>query len=619
MQELTGTGNRVLEVDLSTRRVEVYRVAYRERQLFMGAKGLGLKLLFDRLTAGCDPLGPENILAFMPGVLMGTGAPCSGRFAALAKSPLTGIMAASSCGGPFGMALKTAGWDGLLIRGRAETPTWLLVTEEGISFEDASGLWGMEIPRAQAALEEKGRGSVVIGPAGENLVRCAVMASGHRFFGRGGLGAVMGSKNLKAVAARGGAYRIRPADPVRFEKVKKRATAYINRNPMTSRAYRLFGTAANVRLSLAGRILPVNNFRDGVHPDGDLISGETMAGTRRTTHHTCRPCTILCGHRGEFEGRTTTVPEYETLGLLGANLGIFDPEAIARLNDLCGRLGLDTISAGGTLAWVMEAASKGYVGSDLRFGSTEGVEEALVDMAYMRGFGRDTALGSRRLSERYGGRDFAMQVKGLELAAYDPRGCYGQGLAYAVANRGGCHLSAFLAAQEVFFGLLKPDTVRAKARWVKMFEDITCGINSLQTCQFTMYAYVLEPPLTRYTPNRALCVLMQHLPQVALRLVDVTVYRDLWNAVTGIALSGADFLKAGERIHVLERYMNTREGIDRFDDTLPGRLLKEGRACDPRGLTVPLAKMLPRYYRLRGYDERGVPTKNTLEALEIIP
>jgi len=618
MKEIKGTSNKILEVGLSNKTVEIYTVLYRERQLFMGAKGLGLKLLFDRLTPGCDPLGPENIIAFMPGVLMGTGAPCSGRFEAIAKSPLTGIMGTSSCGGPFGMALKTAGWDGLLIKGQAETPTYLQITGDGVEFMDAGGLWGKEIPETQEVLDGKGAASVVIGPAGENLVRFANMASGHRFLGRGGLGAVMGAKNLKGVVARGGVYRIRPHNLESFKKIKKRATDYINQNSMTSDKYRNYGTNANVRPCLENRILPVNNFQDGWHELGDQVAGEVMAEKHRTKHHTCKPCTILCGHKGRFKGEEMAVPEYETVGLMGTNLGIFDSDRIAEWNRICGRLGLDTISAGGTLAWVMEASSKGLVDGDLRFESPEGVAQALEDIAHMRGFGAEMALGSRALSAKYGGGDFAMHVKGLEMAAYDPRGSFGQGLAYAVANRGGCHLSAYLVAQEVYFDLLKPDAIRGKARWVKLFEDLTCCINALQTCQFTMFAYLMEPPLTKYTPDSLLGFLMKYVPAVAIPLVDYSIYRELWNSVTGIPLSGSEFLSTGERIHVLERYMNTREGICSRDDTLPGRLLREGRAGDPEKRTVPLKKMLPEYYRLRGYDENGIPTVATLKRLGII-
>lgn len=617
MEKIDGCTNRLLEVDLTTESITITTISNEMRRLYLGAKGLGLKLLYDRMTPGTDPLGPDNYLAFMPGVLLGTGAPCSGRFAALTKSPLTNIMVSSSCGGPFGMAFKTAGWDGLIITGKAKSPVYLDITDKGVEFKPAEDLWGKEIPQVQTVLDIKKSKSIVIGPAGENLVRFANLASGHRFLGRGGIGAVMGSKNLKAIVSTGGAFRIKPRDPVKFKKLVKTSTRYINQNPLSTVNYRNFGTASNVKPCNKAGLLPVNNFKDGSHENAPRVYGETMAADHETSHHTCKPCTIQCGHKGQFGGETLSAPEYETIGLLGTSLGIFDLERIAQWNQLCGRLGLDTISAGGTLAWVMEATEKGLVKTNLAFGCPDGVEKALEDMAHARDFGKEMARGSRYLAEKYRGQEFAIHIKGLEMAAYDPRGSFGQGLSYAVANRGGCHLSAYLVAQEIYLDLLKPDSAFGKARWVKFFEDLTCCINSLQTCQFTMFAFLLEPPLSKFTPKPLLAALMQYLPVLAIQLIDVSLYQGLWNAVTGIELSKKEFLRAGERIHVLERLMNTREGIDASDDVLPLRLLISGRESDPENRVVPLGKMKSAYYRHRGYDENGIPLDSLLEKLGI--
>ena len=617
MKELLGTSNRILEVDLNESKVDIYQVKPEERRLYLGGKGLGLKLLYDRLKPGTDPLGEENILVFMPGVFMGTGAPCSGRFAALTKSPLTGILVASSCGGSFGMNLKTAGWDGLLVRGKAARPSYLLITLEGVEFRDAAEIWGLDTVETQVKLDEKRAGMLVIGPAGENLVRFANIASGDRFLGRGGMGAVMGSKNLKAIVALGGAYKITPLDQPAFDRLKKKAAAYINRNRFTGNLFRKYGTPANVRPCLKANILPVNNFSDGSHAEALKISGEETQKNHKTSHHTCKPCTILCGKKGTFGGEELPSPEYETVTLLGSNLGVFDMGRIAEWNRICGRMGMDTISAGGTLAWVMEAAEKGLVRSDLKFGSPEGISQALLDIAYRKGFGGEMAQGSKALSETYGGTSFAMHVKGLEIAGYDPRGSFGLGLAYAVANRGGCHLSAYLVAQEVVLGLLRPHAVRGKADHVRFLESLNNCVNSLQTCLFTLFAYLLEPPLTKYTPAPLLRFLMQEMPQVAIPLIDYTLYRDLWSAVTGIKISRRDFLEAGDRITVLERYMNTREGISRVHDTLPDRFLREGRKSDPKAYTVPIEKLRSTYYKKRGYDRNGIPTPTTLKRLGI--
>jgi len=577
-----------------------------------------MKLLSDRMKPGIDPMGEENILAVMPGVLMGTGAACSARFAAVTKSPLTGIFASSSCGGPFGMSLKTAGWDGLLIKGKSPKPVYLYITAEGPEFRDAEKLWGMDALSAQKQITDKNSNALVIGPAGENGVRFANIVTGERHIGRTGMGAVMGSKYLKAVVAKGGDFKILPKNQALFDKIKKKAASYIKSNPMTSQVYTAFGTPANTNLSNSAGILPVKNFSEGMHDEAYKISGENMKEVFHTKHHTCKPCSILCGKKGTFGDKELPVPEFETVGLMGSNIGVFDPLRIAEWNRICSETGMDTISTGSTLAWVMEASEKGLVKSNLKFGSPEGVSEALHDIAYGRGFGKDMGEGVRALSQKYGGEDFAIHVKGLEMAAYDPRGAFGQGLSYAVANRGACHLSAYLVALEVYFNLLKPYTTKAKPEFVRFFESLTCCINSLHTCQFTMYAYTFEPPLTKYTPKTLLGFMMQNLPSIAVKLVDFSTYTALWSAVTGIDISDAEFLKAGDRIHVLERYMNTREGISRKDDTLPPRLLKEGRKSDTNKRTVPLEKMLDKYYKIRGYDSNGIPTESTLKRLGIV-
>lgn len=621
MQTIVGTSGRVIEINLSTGQVGDVLVSDHDQRNYLGGKGLGLKLLYDRMDRGVDPLGEHNYLALMTGVLMGTGAPCSGRFSALTKSPLTGIMLHCSCGGPFGMALKTNGFDGLLITGRAAAPVVIDIDAAGARMVDGSALWGLDTRESQKRLNADGKSGVLtIGPAGENQVLIANAASGARFLGRGGLGAVMGAKRVKAIVARGGSHVIVPADKKRFDEAGKRASAYIQNNPVTSDAYRNHGTSSHVSWCNDAGILPVRNFQDGSHPRADRISGQTMHRRYNARPSTCKPCSILCGHKGTHaDGSVHQIPEYETVGLLGSNLGIFDPDAVCAFNDRCNLLGMDTISAGSILAWCMEAGERGLIRTPLAFGVADGIIQALEDMAHRRGFGDEMANGTRSLSLRYGGADYAIQIKGLEMPAYDPRGCWGQGLAYAVANRGGCHLSAATFALEVTFGYLNPYTTRAKAHFVRFFENLYAAVNSLHTCQFTAYAYVLEPPLVKYTPKWLLAISMQFMPAVAIRLMDVSLYCKLWRSTTGRKLNQWQMLKAGERSHVLERLMNTGEGISRKDDTLPRRFLIEARPCDPDRRTVPLQPMLSAYYRLRGYDSHGIPTPRTLKRLGIQP
>ena len=617
MQDIIGTSNKILEIDLTNQSFEETEINKKDRKQYLGGKGLGLKLLYDRMTPGVDPLGEDNMIAIMMGVLLGTGAPCSGRFEAVTKSPLTGIMCSASCGGPFGMALKTSGWDGIIIKGTAKKPVYLLIDSKGVKFKDAKKIWGKDTEKSQEAMLADGSGALTIGPAGENLVRYANLCSGHRFLGRGGMGAVLGSKNLKGIVAKGKEFKIVPKKKAKFDKHKKKLNKYINNNSITSITYRNYGTNANVNLSNASGILPVRNFTGGSHGEAHKISGEEVKEKYDTKYHTCKPCTILCGHKGTFNKKELPVPEYETTGLLGSNLEIFDPVLIAEWNDVCGKLGMDTISAGGTISWAMEATEKSLFNSELKFGKGDNISETLSDIAKLKGVGKELAMGSKWLSQKYGGEEFAIHVKGMEMAAYDPRGAVGQGLSYAVANRGACHLSTVIFTLEAYFDMASPRAKRWKGYMVKWFENVFSALNSLHICQFTAYAVFLEPPLVKFTPVPMLKLLTQNIAPVALAVMDISLLPKLWSSVTGINMGMLKFKKTGERVHVLERYMNTLEGISKKDDTLPGRLLNEGRNCDPKGLPVPLEPMLKAYYKSRGFDKNGIPKKSLLRRLKI--
>ena len=619
MKKIIGTSNRLLEIDLSKQSIKVTKIDPKEREMYLGGKGLGMKILYDRMKPGIDPLNEDNMLAVMMGVFIGTGAPCTGRWDAVTKSPLTNIMVSSSCGGPFGIAFKTAGYDGLLISGKADKPVYIKIDDKGASIEDASEIWGKDTDETQEYFNlGKKDGAMVIGLAGENLVKYANVKSGHRFLGRGGIGAVLGSKNIKAVVAFGGQYKIVPKNEEEFKKLKKKANKFINANHTTSDLYRNYGTASHVNACNKSGILPVNNFQDGQTEKALQISGEMYKVKHDSKFSSCSNCTILCGHKGTFDdGKMLQLPEYETVGLLGSNLGNYDTTKLAEWNEKCGILGLDTISMGTTLSYVMEATEKGLMKTGLKFESPEGVEEMIDAIAKREGIGDDIANGTRWLSEKYGGREFAMHVKGMELSAYDPRGVWGQGLSYAVANRGGCHLSAPVFSMEGIVHLLNPYTTKYKPKFVDYFENMFAAINSLHTCEFTTYAYMLEPFIAKNTPNKMLGFLMQNAAELALSLMDVTVYSDLYEAITGIELSQKGMFLSGRRVHVLERYMNTLEGISRKDDTLPRRLLKEERLSDKKNRVVPLEKMLGKYYKIKGYDDNGIPTEATLEELGI--
>jgi len=620
MEEIVGSTNRILEIDLSANETKEFQISPEERRQYIGGKGLALFYLSRRLPVNIDPLSAENPLIIMLGALLGTGAPCSSRFCAVTKSPLTEIIVASSCGGPFGLALKTAGYEGLILRGKAASPTTIVIDNTGVRFEDASALWGSTTHQTETLLGLKANESaLVIGPAGENLVHYANIMSGGRFLGRGGLGAVMGSKNVKAVVARGGKYKIVTTDPQRFAQLVKKGNRQINHNLFTKTLYRKFGTAANVKLCNDGNILPVYNFRAGQHPRASDVSGEVQSVLFNYKPAPCRSCTIICGHKGDYEGATRKATEYETVSLMGANLGIFDPKKISDWNDQCGELGMDTITTGGTLAYVMEAAEKGLYTSPLRFGNPDGISETLNKIAYRQDGGDELANGSRWLAEKYGGMEFAIQVKGMEMSGYDPRGSWGQGLSYAVANRGACHLSATTFMLEVFLGFLDPHSIKAKAQFVHFFENLYCAVNSMQICLFTGFAYLLEPPLIKFTPKPLLAFMMRNFPKLATSLVNCSAYSRLITLATGVKFSQRALLACGERIHLFERYLNGREGISRKDDTLPERFLSEGRLTDPQNRVVPLDQMLDSYYKIRGYSPEGMPTVKTLKKHQVKP
>ncbi len=627
MKVIKGESKAFLHIDLTEERWSILRADEEVLNRYLGGKGLGLKLFYDLLGGNdgraldeIDPLGPENMLCFMMGTFMATGAPCSARFAGVTKSPLTGIMTSSSCGGPFGIACKTAGWDGVLIRGRSSRPVVLQIDEDGVRFEDAGELWGMETGEAQKRLLDNPRkGALVIGPAGENGVLYSVIRSGNRYLGRGGLGTVMGAKQVKAVIALGRSYRIEPVDPVRFERLNRKAKRYMERNPFIQ-SYRAYGTNFSIRPGIKAGFVPVRNFRDRTDPRCEALSGEAMAERYHTEHAVCAPCSILCGHKGTWpDGTKRHIPEYETIGLWGGNLMNFDPDIVGIWNDRLGELGIDTISCGATVGWAMEASEKGLRPSELSFGKTDNIVRIIEDIAYRRGEGEDLSLGTRQLAEKYGGGEFAIQVKGLEIAAYDPRAAWGQGLNYAVANRGGCHLSAYPVALEAVFGYIPPYSTLAKASWVNYFEDLFAAVNSLQSCQFTTFGYLLEPPIAKYTPKPLLKLAMTFLPDIAQLVLDLSLPSGLVTAITGRKIGPGEFKRAGRRVHILERQMNCLMGVSRKADTLPERFLKEADTAHPVKSVVPLKPLLDAYYRKKGYGENGLPRARTLSRLGIGP
>lgn len=610
--EQTAVNDKVLKVDLTSGAIEHLTISPEDRLKYLGGKGLALKLLADHIHPNVDPLSPDNLLVFMTGPTAGTPAPAGGRFVAAGKSPLTGIFASSFAGGRFGLSLKRSGYDGLIIQGKAASPVFIKIDDGDVSIQDASSLWGLDTYETQETT--KGEGDwVVIGPAGENMVRFAVLASGKRIAGRCGLGALMGSKNLKGIVA-SGTRKFSPADKDLFKKALDIAVKKVRAHDNTGNRLRSLGTPQNVRLYGENSIMPVKNFSRSSFDRLDDISAEKIQKDHFVKNHGCVGCPIQCGRMGNFNGRELVSPEYETIGMMGSNLLVGDISRIADWNDKLNRLGLDSISTGNTLGFAMELQEKGLLDAGLSFGSPAGVDSILEDIAYRRGLGNDLAEGVKRFSDKYGGREFAIHVKGLEMAAYDPRGCSGQGLGYATANSGATHLSGSTHAVEAE-SYLSPHGVKGKAHFVKYMQDLTDAVNSSIFCIQTEYPFLEENFSYKYTPMPILRLFMRNLPALAVNATDISDYSRLLSGLLGFRISKKDFLNAGERIFNLERMLNNREGIDRKDDNLPDRLLTEQR--DPGEPPLELEKMLDKYYRLRGWDHQGRPTPKVLRRLEI--
>ena len=445
---------------------------------------------------------------------------------------------------------------------------------------------------------------VVIGPAGENLVKFSVIASDKRVAGRCGLGAVMGSKNLKGIVARG-THKVMVADPNRFQKALKVARKKVRAHDNTGRRLRELGTAQNVRAFGSASIMPVRNFSKSRFEKMEDISAEKIRDSHKIKNHGCPGCPIQCGRIGKFNSRKLISPEYETIALMGSNLMVGDLDEIAGWNDRLNRLGLDSISTGGVIGFAMELTEKGMLDTDLKFGESANIEKTIEDIAYRRGLGDELAEGVKRLSEKYGGKDFANHVKGLEIAGYDPRGCTGQGLGYATANCGATHLSGATHAVETDplgggeKSYLNPHGTKAKAHFVVFLQDVMEMTNSAVFCLQTQYPFLEENFAYKFTPKPILRFVMRNLPTIAIATTDLSDYCALMSGLLGYKIGRKELYRVGQRIFNLERYMNCREGITRTDDTLPGRMLTD--AGEKGWATVELKKMLEQYYRLRGW------------------
>jgi len=612
---LGGYVGKILYVDLTSRDLREERISEDVARKYLGGSGLGARILYDLTRAQTNALGPENLLIFMNGPLTGTKIPLSGRHQVVAKSPLTSIYGESDVGGTWGSQLKKAGYDGLVLEGRAEKPTYLWICDGTVEFRDATHLWGMDTYEVDETLKKETDLKAVtnsIGPAGERLTRIAgIMTDGRdgRASARCGLGAVMGSKNVKSIVAKG-SKEVPLANPEGLMHSIRECSKMIVDG---TKSLHLFGTSGGtVAIEQLGD-MPVKNWLEGRFEEGaKRISGTRMAESILVGRYYCGACIVGCGRRVKIEhGPYALVdgagPEYETMACIGATNLVDDLKAIAKAHELCNRYGLDVISTGQVIGFAFEAYERGLItaedtgGLTLRWGDPASMIELVRRIGEREGIGWLLGEGVKRAADRIGGiaPEFALHVKGLELPGHDPRAYNSVGLAYATSNRGACHLQA---ASHLFERTVTmpdlgyPQTldrfgVDGKGEFVAKMQDLMCIFDSAKLCKFLLFG-------------------------------EVKVWRIVeWlNLVTGWNLTAQELMKVGERIYNLKRMYNVRCGVSRKDDTLPPRVLTHKRGCGGAASNLPpLSTMLSDYYAYRGWDEMGIPTEARLTQLGLTP
>lgn len=608
---MKGYNGRILWIDLTSRKSKVETISVEVLKSFLGGKGLGIYLLYNNLKAKVDPYDPSNLLIFVTGPLTGTTFPCVSRTGVVTKSPMTNTFLDSYAGGVLGYAIKAAGYDALVLTGKSFNPVSVVIEEDKISIEDASSLWGLSSLKTESILRDqlknesnKRIGIAVIGPAGERMVRFSGIITENRIFGRGGAGAVMGSKNLKALIVKG-KRETEIYDESEFKGLVKRCHEKIASHPMTKRGgiFPRVGTMHTVDVTNETGTLPTRYWRENSFDHASNINGESFTPYIIKSRG-CFLCPIACSRdtKGIWAGKEfiTEGPEYETIYAFGSNLEIYDPNLIIAADQLCDEYGMDTISCGNVIGFAMECFEKGLIkkgdiGFDLRFGNAESVPSMIQLIGERKGIGDILAEGVMRASMKIdGSSDFAMHVKGLELPGYDPRGMKGQGLTYALSDRGACHLRSNTLRTELL-GLPKPIDRYGYDGKPEMVWELQLNyvmFDCLITCIFGGLAITAED------------------------------YLSAINAVTGWSLSWDEFRNTHKRVWTFSRLFNCREGFRRKDDTLPLRLFIEPSTRGPSKGEVmnkeAFEKMLDEYYEIVGWDKKtGIPTEKVIKDLEL--
>ncbi|MDH5713680.1 MAG: aldehyde ferredoxin oxidoreductase family protein [Candidatus Bathyarchaeota archaeon] len=599
-----GYAGKILYVDLTRKKTATKPLQNKFCEKYIGGNGFAIRLLYDNTKPKIDPLGPENTLIFAVGPFAGTMVPTSGKYIVQAKSPLTNFMGESVSSGAWGQAFKRAGYDAIVIKGRAEKPTYLFVDDNIIQFRDAKNLWGKDsLQTGELIIEEIGDENVcsaTIGPAGENLVRFASITNDrYRQAGRTGMGTVMGSKNLKAVAVRG-TKRIEVSNLEKLMKVCQ--DIYKECQGAGAEAYRTYGTPVMVLVQNHIAALPTRNWQQSTFEMAENISGEYIREHCLAKVIACSGCPIACDHLvaiedGPYKGTTTSV-EFETIYALGSNCGIGYFPAIAKASDLCDQLGIDTISTGVTIGWAMECFEKGILtkkdtgGIELTFGNHEALIEVISKIAYREGIGELLAEGVKRASEKVGkgSEHFAMHNKGLEFPGYDLRGLKASALGFNTSTRGGCHLRSSMYDFDAKGKVDRFKADKSLGAMVKDREELWAIVDSLILCKF------IRGILS--TPDK---------------------FAELYTLVTGIKMTSDQLQKAGERIYNLEKAYNVREGWTKKDDYPPPRVMKDpipdGVAKGSLVTKKEFELMLNAYFEARGWNSDGIPTKEKLTEL----
>jgi aldehyde:ferredoxin oxidoreductase len=595
-----GFHGRLLHIDLTSGQYSSCELEESRLRAFLGGLGLGTSLLYDYAPAGVEPFSPDNPLIFTSAPLVGTGLTTTAKFGVVTKSPLTGFIGDSLSSSHFALEFKNTGFDGAVITGSASSLVYIFISDQKLEIRDAEHLRGKSPNDTEAAIKSELKNArlrvAAIGAAGENRVRFATISNEGRHAGRGGVGAVMGSKNLKAIAVCG------DREPLVFDPEGVNAIAGLLRRRSLSSVtdkYRSIGTVANLAVFNRLGVLPARNFQQSTFEHSDALSGETLTETNFARRHGCASCSIRCERLFKSLDGEEQRLEYETLFALGPLCGIKDPEIVLKAASLCDLYGMDTISTGGTLAWAMECGEKGLLPEaekfGLRFGQSHGILSAIQTIAQRQGLGALLAEGSRRAALEIGGDslDWAMHVKGLELPGYEPRGLKTMALGLAVSPRGACHNRS--GAYEADFSG-EVDRLRAdpnRGTLVAASEDFAAVLDSMIICKF------LRKCFTDFYSEGA----------------------ELLSRVTGCDYSGTELRRIGERIHTLKKLFNMREGWRPQDDWLPERLLSE---LLPTGVTqgigltpAELREMIQGYYQARGWDNKGLVPQEKLQELGI--